>query len=192
MFDKVSSTKKVKEVVLYEKDSVVITDEDINTSPINLKDSIDKGWVIVVDSDLLNAKGFKAFNLIGVNCNNNIWQSENKDFPHWIKWRKVVGNVLVQKYSIMNQELYGSDFREEYQEQNIKSWVLQGSDDGREWIDLDKVTLMYNPGSRGIVKREIDNDKSFIWHRLLITSNFSENDKTVCVGMIKTWCKKRG
>ena len=190
MFNKVSY-KKVKEISISEPDKVMITREDKISSPVNMKKNIDKGFVVVVDSEKENMNGFKVFNLIGVNCNNNIWETENVDFPHWIKWKRLDDKkILVQKYSIMNQELYGKDYKEEYMNQNIRSWTLQGSDDNNTWIDLDKVILTFNLGNKGIIRREIENNVEYNWIRLVITSNFSSEDKTISIGMIKTWYKE--
>ena len=185
MFQKVANQKELNnETILW------IEDEAKLVSPVNIKNAMDNGYFITCDSMIKKYPGYKAFNLQGKSYEDNIWQSEDTDFPHWIKWMNPTGFVVINRYSIQMPLYFGEGYSQENIETNIRSWTFEGSKDNVKWEVLDKVNLEKNIGNGNFIIRKLENKVSFVYFRFVFTRNFSIDRKDISIGMIKCWSFK--
>jgi hypothetical protein len=100
---------------------------------------------------------FRAFN--GVKTVENPWASTT--LPAWLKLDMGVAKVVTQ-YNVTGRSLANAN-------QNPKSWVLQGSNDDVNWIDLDKQTNEVSWIDLETRTYSFENDTAYRYHRIYIT-----------------------
>lgn len=179
--------QKVSQKQINNKTILSIENEAKMVSPVNIKSSMDKGYFITCDSANKKHPCYKIFDLNGISYENNSWQSENTQFPHWIKWTNPTKRVIVNRYSIKMPVYFGGGYSQDNIDTNVKAWTFEGSNDGSNWQILDKVLLDSNIGNGNFIIRKLDNDQPYLYFKFVFTRNFSAIRNDISVGFIKCW-----
>jgi len=146
-------------------------------APLDLTSDSSSDWEVSASS--IYDSRFNAYNAFdGLYSENNAgWFSgSGQPAPQWLQWKNLKEKVNIKTYLLQ----FGYDSTNRY----FKSWELQGSDNGTDWVKLDEETNFTTSSKGYLLKREINNSKSFYYHRLYITD---VTNGYIAVGEFKCW-----
>lgn len=148
------------------------------TAPLNLTSNNTSEWEITASSIYdSNFEPYKVFDGVYSEYNVGWFSQNNSTVPQWIQWKNLTRKVNIKTYLLQfNWDDGGS--------RHANSWKLQGSNDEKEWIDLDEENNFESPSDGYLLKKTIENNRSFYCHRLYITSIYNQY---VGIGEIKCW-----
>ena len=147
------------------------------TAPLNLSSNNSSNWIVSASS--IYGSSFDAYYAFDgyYSENNSGWFSgSGQPAPQWIQWQSLNEKVNIKTYLLQ----FGFDDSNRY----FKSWQLQGSDNGTDWVVLDEETSFPSVDKGYLLWKEINNSKSFYYHRLYITD---VSNGYISVGEFKSW-----
>ena len=174
---KISISKERNETIPYIKQGLKVL------NPFNLSANIQSGYFIFSDSYHGHKQAYNVFNHIDNSYQHGSWQSK-QDGLHYLSI-KLKQKCVVSYYSLKNAQFSGNTISNI--QKCVKQWIFYGSNNGKQWEKLDKVTLQSNKGSNGLTIRKINNKKEYIWYKFQFLKNFSYTTNAVNVGLIKFW-----
>lgn len=170
-------TGKVFEYRTLEKAAIKYNDIPKYTAPLELTGNINSDWEVSASSIYDSSfDAYRAFDGLYSENNSGWFSGSGQPAPQWLQWKNLKEKVNIKTYLLQ----FGFDGSNRY----FKSWELQGSDNGTDWVKLDEVTNFTTSSNGYLFKREINNNKSFYYHRLYITD---VTNGYISVGEFKCW-----
>lgn len=166
-FPCVSASEENSNILPISTDAIIIDLNNLFPTSIDSSKKHDAAQdVILVDASSATCGNYYGFGFVGANVLRSeeglFWQSK-PGFPQWIKI-SFSAERYVSSYSLTaDDSVYRKD------DASPKSWVLQGSSDGNQWVDLDRQTgqINWRQGETRIFN--IDQPGSFKFLRFVIS-----------------------
>jgi hypothetical protein len=145
---------------------------DIDKLPTMISNTSPSGTAFC---DSIWDSGYPAWKAFDKSFNQG-WDSANTAFPHHIGYQFPTATII-NRYGVASRTLDGNDVSV-----NAKSWNFQASNDGTNWTTIDiQNNIKYTEKSQTYWFNCYNND-SYLYYRLLITSNNGFNGTNCALG----------
>lgn len=159
-------------------------------SPTNMTGTSNDEWEISASSEYPGCQSYLSFT--GDDLSSSGWVSGDKQsLPHSIQWQNKLKKVKVLKYSLQVSNINIAGQNREPCKRFPGSWVLQGSNDGSSWVDVDTRNNQFTDYTQLEALKYYDfscqNPISCYYYRLYITSAADSSQSYIYIGQIKAY-----